>query len=166
MDLTFYSLSAQRHLLVMKLKVLVKMSYKRRADTLRVVIGSHRLLVQSPRLNDIIGEVNRIAASSRVPRHNGWLLAVLHTTRALDTTLKEVLNGKGWMTTSRSLGGYLRAFRDRNALNASQTNHYQQVLVGRRNVYMHEAGRMPSQRDADEILSEMHACVVTILGRL
>jgi len=51
------------------------MSHKKkdRLDTLRVLIGGRSCLCNSSRLTDIYGEINRIATSDQVPRHNGWL---------------------------------------------------------------------------------------------
>ncbi len=141
------------------------MSYKDRVDTLRVVIGGSRVLAGSPKLNLIIGEVNRIAAADRVPRHNGWLLAVVHTTRALDTTLSEIIIFKAWQSGGRSLGSYLTALQSHRIISNAERQRYKQEIVDKRNKYMHEAGAMPSQLDANKILNEMHACLSTILGR-
>ena len=51
--------------------------------------------------------MNRIIASTKLPKHNGWLLSVLHTTRTLDTTLSEIVASKGWLVGQPSLGRYL-----------------------------------------------------------
>lgn len=90
------------------------MSYKSRVDTLRILIDSHYTLSGSPKLSQIVEELNRITLSGRMPRHNGWLLAVLHTTRALDTTLSEIVRFKGWVARPPSLGRYLRVLSDPN----------------------------------------------------
>ena len=42
----------------------------------------------SAKLPAIIGELNRIAAFEK--KNTDWLLKVLHTTRALDSSLREV----------------------------------------------------------------------------
>jgi hypothetical protein len=87
------------------------MSHKKkdRLDTLRVLIGGCSCLCNSSRLTDIYGEINRIATSDQVPRHNGWLLAVLYTTRTLDTLLSEIVRCKGWTAHTANLNGYLVA---------------------------------------------------------
>ena len=43
---------------------------------------------------------------------------------------------------------------------------YETGIVKKRNKYMHEAGAMPDQLEADRILSEMHACLTVVLSRL
>lgn len=149
----------------MQLNWVRNMSYKDRVDTLRVVIGGSRVLAGSRKLNLIIGEVNRIAAADRVPRHNGWLLAVVHTTRALDTTLSEIIIFKAWQSRNRSLGSYLSALQSHRIISNAEHQRYKQEIVDKRNKYMHEAGAMPSQLDANKVLNEMHACLSTILGR-
>lgn len=141
------------------------MPYKKRVETLRILIGGHPTLVGSPRLGDIVKELNRLTASGRFPTRN-WLLAVLHTTRALDTTLFEVVRIKGWANKSSSLGGYLHILYNNTILSWSEKKHYQIKVVDERNKYMHQAGAMPSKIDADGILAEMHACVVRVLGQI
>jgi len=144
------------------------MSHKKkdRLDTLRVLIGSCPYLYNSPRLADIYGEINRIASSDQVPRHNGWLLAVLHTTRTLDTVLSEIVRCKGWTAHTPNLNGYLVVLRNNGIVFSSEKRGYDLELVHVRNKYMHEAGAMPRLIDANKILNEMHACVMTIFSRL
>jgi hypothetical protein len=110
--------------------------------------------------------MNRILSSERVSRHNGWLLAVLHTTRTLDTSLAEILLHKGWISTPQSLGKYLIQLNSHNVLSPGEKNYYNVSIVKSRNKYMHEAGAMPTQIEADRILSEMHACLSIILARI
>ena len=142
------------------------MTYKRRVKTLRILIGSHRCLVSSSKLNNIVGELNRIDATDKLPQGNGALLAVLHTTRALDTTLSEVIAFKGWMPRGQALGDYLIELRKQSYLSAGERDLYQKSIVVKRNTYMHEAGAMPSKMEADKILSEMHTCMSLVLGRI
>lgn len=121
----------------------------------------------SNRRNAIIGEVNRIHSTSRLAKHNGWLLAVLHTTRALDTALAEIVAAKGLNTPQTvSLGGYLVALVGGGIISPTERNEYQNDLVKRRNKYMHEAGAMPDQMEVNAVLSKMHACIVAILARI
>lgn len=139
---------------------------KKRVDTLRILISGHSALATSPKLNIIVGELNRISASSRQPGSNGWLLKVLHTTRSLDTTLSELLQFKRWTASRSSLGSYISAFSLNGILRLPEKQRFENDIVRKRNRYMHEAGAMPTQIEADKILSEMHACVAMILARL
>ena len=143
------------------------MSYKKRVDTLRVIMSGSPYIQNSSRRNAIIGEVNRINGVSRAAKSNGWLLAVLHTTRALDTALAEIVDAKGWKTTKTvSLGGYIVALASNGILSPFERNEYQNDLVNKRNKYMHEAGAMPNQVEANAILGKMHACIVAVLARI
>jgi hypothetical protein len=141
------------------------MAYKKRVETLRILISGHPTLMGSPRLDDIVTELNRLTASSRFPSRN-WLLTVLYTTRALDTTLFEAVRIKGWAQTPSNLGRYLRILEEKAILLLKEREHYQTKVVDERNKYMHQAGAMPTKIDADGILAEMHACVVRVLGQV
>ncbi len=142
------------------------MSHKKkdRLDTLRVLIGGRSCLCNSSRLTDIYGEINRIATSDQVPRHNGSLLAVLYTTRTLDTLLSEIVRCKGWTAHTANLNGYLVALHNNGIVLSSEKRGYDLELVHVRNRYMHEAGAMLRSIDANKILNKMHACVVTIIS--
>lgn len=144
------------------------MSRKGRVDTLRIIISSHSALTGSTRLGDITSELNRIYVSGRLPRRSGWLLAVLHTTRALDTTLSEILLFKGWNPNgqSKNLGSHLYKLKDNAVLTQTQRRHYQTKVVDERNKYMHQAGAIPGKVEADAILAEMDACVTHVLGQI
>lgn len=119
----------------------------------------------SPKISTIAGEIARIGHTSRVPKHSGWLLSVLHTTRVLDTTLSELLRLKGWAA-GHSLGDYLKLLRTKSVLQPAEYDAWMKSIVNRRNRYMHEAGEMPDQVQADTLLSEMQSCVTVILGRV
>jgi hypothetical protein len=140
--------------------------YKPRVETLRILISGHPALTASARLNDITNELRLIATSSRFPRRSGWLLAVLHTTRALDTTLSEVLAFRSWRSRSPTLGSYLVELRNRSVITTTERIHYQAAVVDRRNTYMHQAGTIPTRIEADSILAEMHACVAVVLNQI
>lgn len=142
------------------------MSTKNRIDTVRLLVSTHPTLKTSPKLNDIVGELNRVVASEKTPKHNGWLLKLLHTTRALDTTLREVLIFKGWANAnSYSLGGYLMSLRNHTIIDQSEYLAWKNSIVNPRNKYMHSAGAMPNQLESNAVLSEMEACLTVILAK-
>lgn len=142
------------------------MSYKGRVDTMRLLVDSHHILHSSSKLNMIAGEMNRIVAVRSLPRHNGWLLSVLHTTRTLDTVLSEILSYKGWTASPPSIGGYLKSLVGNGVIWSHERAGYEASIVKKRNKYMHEAGAMPDQLEADRILNEMHACMTVVLARV
>ena len=142
------------------------MSTKNRVDTIRILIGGHSSLSSSSKLTDIIGELNRVTAASKIPKHNGWLLGLLHTTRALDTTLREIVEGNGWLAPQhQSLGGYLHALETNNVITDNERSEWMRLIVEKRNVYMHRAGAMPTQLETDAMLSEMEACVAVVIAK-
>lgn len=137
-----------------------------RVLTLQVLIGSHSHLKNSPKLTAITGELARIVPSSKLPKHSGWLLAVLHTTRALDTTLRELISAKGWLgDKDYSLGEYMKRLQSNGVLKADEKNAWMISVVNKRNKYMHAAGEMPNQLEADAVLNEMHSCLTVVLSR-
>ena len=143
------------------------MSQKKRAETLRILVKGHSALTSSARLADILGELERIGVSGRFAARSGWLLTVIHTTRALDTTLCEVVKSKGWWNQNQqSLGAYLRALHHHNILSQIEKSYYQTNVVDVRNTYMHQAGAIPNKIEADTLLTEMHACITDVLGRV
>jgi len=133
---------------------------------MRIISGGHPLLSQSSKLSLIYGEFNKVRVCFRRKNSDGWLLGVLHTTRALDTCLSEILVAKNWVPKGKSLGGYLKELRDRSVLSSFERNLYQKDVVDKRNVYMHEAGATPSSIEADRILTDMHACFAVVTSRV
>lgn len=141
------------------------MSYKKRIDTLRVLIDGHPLLKGSPHLTAITGEANRIVHAGRLGTDRGWLLSVLHTTRTLDTTMQELCSAKSWVG-KQSLGGYLKTIALNRPSLTRVCNGYQKTIVDPRNKYMHRAGTHPQHLEADRILSEMQSCVAVLLAQI
>jgi hypothetical protein len=133
---------------------------------MRLLVEGHHILKSSSKLSLVTGEMNRITAAGNLPRHNGWLLSVLHTTRTLDTVLSEIVAVKGWSASPPSLGSYLRALSSNGALWPHERTAYENNIVRKRNKYMHEAGAMPNQLESDRILCEMHACMTVVLSRI
>jgi len=92
---------------------------------------------------------------------------MLHTTRALDTTLREVLAHKGWLEPKHTgLGSYLIEFKQMSVLTEGERSKWQGSIVDKRNKFMHTAGAIPTQLENDAIQSEMEACLTIILGRV
>jgi hypothetical protein len=141
------------------------MSKNTRLNTMRLIASAHPALRNSPVLTDIIHELNRIAAAERSDKTDSWLLKVLHTTRALDTSLSEVLAHKGWTPSGKfSLGAYLTELQNRGVLTPRQRIDFQKAIAYKRNRYMHRAGAMPNRLEANSILNEMDTCLSFILA--
>lgn len=142
------------------------MSYRSRVKTLRLLAGSNRHMGGSSKLPAIYGELNRLESATRLATDRGWLLAVLHTTRMLDTTLSELLASKGWGSDAHSLGAYLKELDGQGILRQGERGHFQKTVVDKRNKYMHEAGTMPQKQEADLILAEMQTCLTVVFARM
>ncbi len=120
----------------------------------------------------ICEEFEEVAKASRLsPEGRRFLLQVLHSTRALDTSLKTFVSYYGITCTTPSLGGYLRALETASSthrlqdLSPAQRLYYQRQIVGPRNRYMHEAGAAPaSHHELLALLSEMQACLSEVLN--
>ena len=137
---------------------------EKRIETLRMIVGSHPILVNDPRTGDIVRELQRVIETKRIAGGDRWLLQVLHTTRALDTCLSRVVAQRGWTVTTPSLGAYLIKLRTKGVIVEQQRFHWQDNIVRPRNTYMHSANQMPPQHMADSLLDEMDACMSIVLA--
>jgi hypothetical protein len=137
---------------------------EKRIETLRMIVASHPLLVNDPRTGDIVRELRRVIETKRIAGGDRWLLQVLHTTRALDTCLSQVVAQRGWAVQSPSLGAYLSKLKTKAVIVEHQRNHWQDNIVRPRNIYMHSANQMPPQHMADSLLDEMDACIPIVLA--
>lgn len=142
------------------------MSRPSRVKTIQMITSGSKNLKGSPKLSAILGELNRVELAGRVKGDRAWLLAVLHTTRALDTTLSELIADKGWGTDMHSLGDYLKELDKRGVLMQGERKQYQKDVVHKRNKYMHQAGAMPQKQEADFILREMETLLTAVFARL
>ena len=145
------------------------------SDTKRRVRFMKSLVAGSPVFGtgkhaDIQAEFDEVILARRVlKRSRKRLLQVLHSTRALDSTLKEFIKVHGYRPKSPSLGRYLYALRDGDCtslrqISEGERDRYQKQIVDPRNEYMHEAGQMPAN-DAEvlKLLAEMQTCLQRVL---
>ncbi len=137
---------------------------EKRIETLRMIVGSHPILLNDSRRVDIVRELQRVIETKRIAGGDRWLLQVLHTTRALDTCLSRVVAQRGWTVQKPSLGAYLVKLSAKGVIVEHQRRHWQDTLVQPRNTYMHSANQMPPQRGADDLLDEMDACMSIVLA--
>lgn len=125
----------------------------------------------TPKHSDIQAEFDEVLLVRRVLKQSRKrLLQVLHSTRALDSTLKEFTALHGCLPHPPSLGRYLYELRDGNCTSLGQISErerhrYQTKIVNLRNTYMHEAGLMPAN-DSEilTLLAEMQACLQRVLS--
>lgn len=141
------------------------MTVKKRVETLRLLVGQNSALSQSAKLAALYAELNRVLAVRTAKHDSRWLLSVLHTTRALDTSLSELLITKGWGAGS-NLNDHLKVLAAHHVLVSAEVMAYRKEIVYKRNWYMHEAGATPNQLEADRILREMEGCLAIVISRL
>ena len=120
---------------------------------------------------DIQAEFDEVLLARRVlKRPRKRLLQVLHSTRALDSTLKEFTRLNGCLPQRPSLGAYLIALKKGQCpslkrISAAERHHYQTQIVNLRNGYMHEAGLMPANdSEVLTLLGEMETCLQRVLS--
>ena len=120
-------------------------------------------------ISNELGEVTQSASIFRQGRRQ--LLQIVHSTRALDTALKELLTSHGIPTGNQnSLGAYLLAFENHSIggvskLPKANRQRYQISIVNARNKYMHQAGSFPSNDgEVRSLLSEMQACLIEVFS--
>jgi hypothetical protein len=146
--------------------------HKARVLTLQALIAGMPCVAASPSSGHIhseFAEVYAVGRIRRVPRRR--ILEILHSTRALDTTLRIFVTHHGCTGRRgrpRGLGQYLFALRDHTVgglghLTATDTQRFVNNISDQRNGYIHEAGATPTTDVAVQtLLSEMRACLVLV----
>lgn len=112
-------------------------------------------------------ELRAVESAMRLHGSRRGLITVLHTTRLLDSALREFLVSKKLSPPSQpSIGRFLVALTKHTGafghLPVSRRLHYQRTIVNPRNVYMHGADEYPSNYVASVILGEIHACLAEV----
>jgi len=149
-----------------------------RIETLKVIAAS--LLGNTIPCQKVLKEfeevkrVDSMAIEEKIRR----LLQILHSTRALDSTLAAFIKNYGYTDPSdpskkvKSLYGYLYlicfgnpATANIRRLKKSDLDKYQQKIVNERNRYMHEADAFPiNDLEILLLLSEMNECLAKVFS--
>jgi len=149
-----------------------------RIETLQVIAAS--LLGNTIPCQKVLKEfeevkrVDSMAIEEKIRR----LLQILHSTRALDSTLAAFIKNYGYTDPSdpskkfKSLYGYLYlicfgnpATANIRRLKESDLKKYQQKIVNERNRYMHEADAFPiDDLEILLLLSEMNECLAKVFS--
>ncbi len=113
-------------------------------------------------------QVNDVNGIAPPPRKN--ILKILHSTRALDTTLQSFLDHHGIRGTSHSIGQYISQLTNHRLpylgkLSVQERTKYQKEIVNHRNKYLHIANTYPSNdRDVYKLIAEMEALISRVVG--
>lgn len=144
----------------------------RKLQTIKALVDGNRILNQDPGITrGLRNELNAIEnAASTNSKQRRLLMQVLHTTRALDTSLRVYLGKRGVLTSGKnSLGAYLHEASTHKVmtvghLHPKRHQHFHDAVVVPRNKYLHRADSYP--RDENEVmklLCEMYACMEEVL---
>jgi hypothetical protein len=126
-----------------------------------IIAGSHIPVVEAQIVIREFEEVVRADRVRQAPRR--LLLQVLHSTRALDSSLSSLIKAAG-ASPGSSLGRMLHQLETTgihgNQLPAGTAMYFPARVVNVRNRYMHEAGAFPAaQSEIIALLSNMDACL-------
>ena len=151
-------------------------SHKARIEAVRVLVEASAVKNDAMRCSLIAGELNQVRLTQKVSdKRRRWLLQVLHSTRALDTTLatyvvqRPIISPPGDRA-PRGLGEYLDLLKKHRTpglakLSGTAAKGYKRRIADPRNDYMHKAGAFPSsEKEVRDLLSEMESCLTEVLG--
>lgn len=150
--------------------------HRARVRTLQALVAGTQCLAAHPQHSAIQAEFSEVYAVRRIRRSaRRRLLEVLHSTRALDTTLAAFVTHHGCRMSNgkvpKALGQYLYALRDHSVgglgtLAEAHRKQFQTGITNRRNRYMHEAFAFPvTDVEVRSLLAEMDNCL-TVVTRL
>ncbi len=148
---------------------------KKRVQLIQVLLAGSPVIAKSGSHSLISGEFQEILLvhqiRNKTRRH---LLEMFHAARALDTTLKAFVQHPTHLPAMRvqrpSMGAYLVSLQNHmvsglGRITATERHHFQQCIVNRRNLYLHEAGRAPcSATEVSQFLDEVTACIARVLS--
>lgn len=141
---------------------------KDRINTIIALVSSNYAVTHAS-LNKIKPEFKQVFKVDSInPPQRRNILKILHSTRALDSTLKSILDYHGIRNNSNSIGQYLWKFRRHTStaigkLSGAERKNYQVNIADKRNNYLHNADTYPrSESEVYEIISEMQALVLRV----
>lgn len=120
--------------------------------------------------HDIIKELDELVATRRVSEQKRrLLLEVLHSTRALDSSLAAVNTHYSCDPAARTLGQYLYALVNHShtslgRLSTNQVGQFNAKIVKLRNRYMHSAGAFPNKSEVAHMLAVIEQCLATVVA--
>lgn len=141
---------------------------KDRIQTIVAIINGHPSLTAA-NINKLKAEFHEVISVHEVSKiRRRHILKILHSTRALDSTLKAILDHHRIRGGAHSLGQYLFQFRNHNSAGVSKLTNserakYQDSIVKVRNEHLHNADSYPkNDRKVLELIAEMHALMMRV----
>lgn len=145
------------------------MSLDNRINTIIALINSSS--INSIQKNNVKIEYRQVVNVNKVaPPQRKNILRILHSTRALDTTLKAYLDFYGIRGGNHSIGQYLNTLAKHSdnrigKLSDSEKRKYQREIVDHRNKHLHTANSYPTNdSEVSNIISEMQALVSRVVS--
>lgn len=100
------------------------------------------------------------------------LYKILHATRMLDSGMKTFLQVYEEIPANKSqwsLGGYLKVMKNGGGGKFAKLNGYvaeriQDDVIDKRNLFLHVAGKYPSNKDTSDLINEICAAMQTVLN--
>lgn len=141
-----------------------------RLQTMKALLAGSVACSSSSRFHDIINELDELVAAKRVSdQKRRLLLEVLHSTRALDSSLAAVNAHYSCDPNAKTLGQYLHALVNHShaslgRLSTNQVGQFKVKVVNLRNRYMHSAGAFPQKSEVIHILAAIEQCLATVVA--
>lgn len=115
-------------------------------------------------------ELKQVLLDDRIPYSNKRnLLQIVHTTRALDTSLRNFLDFYEITENANALGKYLLRLRNHNSdeiekITEPERLHYRKNIADIRNKYLHSAGKVVTNAsEVNNLATEMRRLMVRIV---
>jgi hypothetical protein len=141
---------------------------KSRHLLMQALVRSSPLFGVRSELNHVDAELAELGRCTKLqPLHRQRLLQVIHASRAIDTLLSAILVTYG-QSPKTGIGGKLHQLKalppaTRGYINHATASAFDTAIAHKRNRYAHMAGSFPnSQQEADQFVSEVHACLAMI----
>lgn len=142
---------------------------KKRIETILALLNAEAFYTRSIR-NKIRAEFNQVIEVEHItPARRKNILKILHSTRALDSTLKSFLDHYGIRNGKHALGQYLiqLAYHNDHRIGKISNNEraqFQNSIVNHRNTHLHQADSYPSNdSEVSQIICEMETLLSRVL---
>jgi len=141
---------------------------KDRMNTIIAIINSNTSISNS-KVNKLKVEFKQVInVDSVTPQKRKNILKILHATRGLDSTMREILDHFSIRNGKHSIGQFLHQFTHHNntslgKLSTSEKAKYQREIADVRNTHLHTADSYPrNDSEVYKLLSEMEALITRI----
>lgn len=139
-----------------------------RINTIIAIINSTPSLT-TPNINKLKTEFRQVIDVERItPQRRKNILKILHSTRALDSTLKAILDHHRIRNGKHSIGQYIVQFTNHRSaalgnISVSERAKYQREIADIRNTHLHNADSYPrNDREVYQLISEMQSLITRV----